>query len=198
MLLRCGPGITLGGTADASVSSAPLESPLREPAELLRLAPLLVGRARRGVVGSSRYARSLRESVRLAAADVTARPVLISGEPGLEKDNLAALIHFGSAARHQLMLQLDGALLRPDGSDLFGTVDDASERPLLELLAGGALLIDKLDQVPADLRPLLLHLAQTGQWRPAGSDGDAAGPWRHFPGRVFFTAEQATPAFDRA
>ena len=198
MLLRCGPGITLGGTADASVSSAPLESPLREPAELLRLAPLLVGRARRGVVGSSRYARSLRESVRLAAADVTARPVLISGEPGLEKDNLAALIHFGSAARHQLMLQLDGALLRPDGSDLFGTVADASERPLLELLAGGALLIDKLDQVPADLRPLLLHLAQTGQWRPAGSDGDAAGPWRHFPGRVFFTAEQATPAFDRA
>ena len=158
MLLRCGLGITLGGTADASVSSAPLESPLREPAELLRLAPLLVGRARRGVVGSSRYARSLRESVSLAAADVTARPVLISGEPGLEKDNLAALIHFGSAARHQLMLQLDGALLRPDGSDLFGTVADASERPLLELLAGGALLIDKLDQVPADLRPLLLHL----------------------------------------
>ena len=39
-------------------------------ANLLTLAPYLLGRVRRDVV--------------------------ISGEPGLEKDNLAALIHFGS------------------------------------------------------------------------------------------------------
>jgi len=168
-------------------------------AELLRLAPVLVGRARRGVVGSSRYARSLREAARQAAVDAEARPVLISGEPGLEKDNLAALIHFGSAARHQLMLRLDGALLRPDGADLFGSVASGNgtaaevDRPLLELLGGGALLIDKLDQVAPELRPLLLHLAQTGQWRPVGADG----PWRQFSGRVFFTAEQAMPSFDR-
>ena len=167
--------------------------------ELLRLAPFLVGRARRGVVGSSRYARSLREAARQAAADAEARPVLISGEPGLEKDNLAALIHFGSVARHQLMLRLDGALLRPDGADLFGSTASGNggagegERPLLELLGGGALLIDKLDQVAPELRPLLLHLAQTGQWRPVGADGS----WRQFSGRVFFTAEQAMPSFDR-
>ena len=160
-------------------------------AELLRLAPWLVGRARRGVVGSSRYARSLRDAARQAAADPEARSVLISGEPGLEKDNLAALIHFGSAARHQLMVQLDGALLRPDGADLFAGAE--GERPLLELLDGGALLIDQLDQVAPELRPLLLHLAQTGQWRPAGDSG----PWRQFRGRVFFTAEQAMPSFDR-
>ena len=173
-------------------------------AELLRLAPGLVGRARRGVVGSSRYANNLREAVRRAAADPQRRSVLISGEPGLEKDNLAALIHFGSGDRHQLMVQLDGGLLRPDGSDLFGLLGypgssggdlaRGPDRPLLELLGAGALLIDKLDQAPADLRPRLLHLAQTGQWRPLD---DEAG-WRHFPGRVFFTAEQAMPAFDRA
>ena len=99
--------------------------------ELLRLAPFLVGRARRGVVGSSRYARKLREAIRLASQQPPAQAVLISGEPGLEKDNIAALIHFGSAARQQLMLRLDGALLRPDGSELFGELGD-QEPPLIQ------------------------------------------------------------------
>lgn len=34
---------------------------------LLRLAPYLVGRTRRGVVGSSRYAQKLRQAIRAAA-----------------------------------------------------------------------------------------------------------------------------------
>ena len=42
------------------------------------------------------------------------------GEPGLEKDNLAALIHFGSADRRQPLVRIDGALLNADGSDLWG------------------------------------------------------------------------------
>ena len=184
---------SIGGRHTGVSGSARLTSaPLQDSATLLRLAPHLVGRARRGVVGTSRYARSLRESARLAALDPEARPVLISGEPGLEKDNLAALIHFGSPARKRLMLQLDGALLKGDGSDLFGEQNSA-DPPLLALLGNGALLIDKLDQAPPELRPLLLHLAQTGQWRPKGDDG----PWRSFGGRVFFTAEQAVSGFDR-
>ena len=183
-------------SAPLPVSSAPLESSQQLQANLLRLAPSLVGRARRGVVGSSRYARALRDMVRQASLDPGRTPVLISGEPGLEKDNLAALIHFGSPDRHQLMVRLDGALLRPDGADLFG-VAGAAEQPLLEILATGALLIDKLDQAPAELRPLLLHLAQTGQWRPAGAF-ETEPSWRQFSGRVFFTAEQAMPSFDRA
>ena len=87
------------------------EPPLSEPSALLKLAPLLVGRARRGVVGSSRYAKALRDAIRRASQDPACRPVLISGEPGLEKDNLAALIHFGSPDRKRLMVRLDGALL---------------------------------------------------------------------------------------
>ena len=170
-------------------------SPLPPPdnAALLRLAPYLVGRARRGVVGSSRYARSLREAIRTASQDSARTAVLVSGEPGLEKDNIAALIHFGSPARQQLMLRLDGALLRPDGSDLFGNGGDSDEAPLLQLLGNGALLIDKLDQAPAALLPALLELVRHGRWRPAGADG----PWRSFTGRLFFTAERSMPAFDR-
>ena len=58
-------------------------------AGLQRLAPFVMGRARRGVVGSSRYAQRLRTAVLEAARDPQRQPVLISGEPGLEKDNLA-------------------------------------------------------------------------------------------------------------
>ena len=94
------------------------EAPVAD--SLLRLAPHLVGRARRGIVGDSRYALTLREAVRTASQDPRGGPLLISGEPGLEKDNIAALIHFGSPARRQLMVRLDGALLRGDGAELFG------------------------------------------------------------------------------
>ena len=159
--------------------------------DLRRLAPHLVGRARRGVVGSSRYARNLREAVRQASSDVERRPVLISGEPGLEKDNLAALIHFGSPDRQQLMLRFDGALLRSDGAELVGV--EAGECPLLELLGNGSLLIDKLDQVPQPLQSQLLELARTGIWHPIG----AAQVDRRFRGRLFFSSEAALPAFDR-
>ncbi|MEN9877439.1 MAG: hypothetical protein RLZZ158_478, partial [Cyanobacteriota bacterium] len=37
------------------------------PVDLRRLAPYLVAQTRRGIVGSSRYAKSLREAVRQAA-----------------------------------------------------------------------------------------------------------------------------------
>jgi len=159
---------------------------------LLRLAPHLLGRSRRGIVGGSRYAQRLRDQIRQAAADPEHRPVLISGEPGLEKDNIAALIHFGSPQRRQLLVRLDGATLRPDGSTLFGTASSGGEGSLLAALAGGSLLIDKLDQVPAPLQPTLLELARSGRWCAPGPDS----PQRHFSGRVYFTAEAAMPAFD--
>ncbi len=163
------------------------------PEAFRRLAPHAVGRTRRGVVGSSRYARSLREAIRRAAVDPAAGPVLLMGEPGLEKDNLAALIHFGSPARHQLLVRFDGALLDAAGSDLFGGGGSAGEEALLDLLGAGALLIDKLDQVPKALLPALLELARSGRWSPPGSAGEP----RQFLGRVFFTSEQAQPGFDR-
>lgn len=160
---------------------------------LLKLAPHLLGRARRGVVGSSRYAQRLRDQIRAAAADTSRRPVLITGEPGLEKDNIAALIHFGSPARRQLLVRLDGAILRADGANLFGPAGSDGEGSLLACLGEGALLIDQLDQAPEPLQAALLQLASSGRWRAPGPGSTE----RHFGGRVFFTAEVAVPAFDR-
>ncbi len=158
-------------------------------AALLRLAPYLLGRVRRGVVGSSRYAQKLREAIRDAAADASGGPVLISGEPGLEKDNIAALIHFGSAARKQLLVQLNGALLRPDGAELFAAGADGLT--LLDCLGAGGLLLDQIDKADPQLRSALLELARSGRW-VSPDDGRE----RFFPGRVFLTAEATAPDFD--
>ena len=145
---------------------------------LLSLAPLLVGRARRGVVGSSRYAKTLRESVRQAAADVQQRAVFILGEPGLEKDNIAALIHFGSPQRKELMLRLDAALTKADGSDLLQPLEASDGRSLIQLVGDGSLLIDQVDRAPETLKHLLLELLD-------GHHG--------FRGRLFFTSETVCP-----
>lgn len=151
---------------------------------LIRLAPCLLGRPRRGVVGSSRYAVALRESIRRAAADPAAGPVLISGEQGLEKDNLAALIHFGSGARQRLLARVDASELPADGGDLFD--GGAEGLSLLDCLAGGGLLIDQIDRAPQDLRPLLLDLIRSGRWQRRHG-----GEVLHFTGRVFLTAESS-------
>ncbi len=157
-------------------------------ADLRRLAPLLLGRVRRGIVGSSRYAQKLRDAIRLAAADPSGAPVLISGEPGLEKDNIAALIHYGSAARKQLLVRLNGALLRPDGAELFAPGPDC--KALLETLGAGALLIDQVDLVDPALLPRLRELALERRWQ--GTDGLE----HDFRGRIYLTSETHLDGFE--
>ena len=157
-------------------------------ADLRRLTPLLLGRVRRGIVGSSRYAQKLRDAIRLAAADPSGAPVLISGEPGLEKDNIAALIHYGSAARKQLLVRLNGALLRPDGAELFAPGSEGTA--LLEILGAGGLLIDQVDLVDPALLPRLRELALERRWQgPDGLEHD-------FRGRIYLTSETHLDGFE--
>ena len=56
------------------------------------LRPYLVTKAQRGIVGASRYAVRLRQQIREASFD--RKSVLVFGEPGLEKDNIASLIQY--------------------------------------------------------------------------------------------------------
>ena len=179
-------------------AAAPAAAPAADlQACLLKLAPHLLGRSRRGVVGSSRYADRLREAVRAAAADPEARPVLISGEPGLEKDNIAALIHFGSPRRRRLMARVDAATLGDDGTLLFGSASSGGRGSLLDCLGDGALLIDNLDRADPALLPRLQELARSGRWQPPGGAGAVPPQERLFGGRVFFSTESALPQADR-
>ena len=120
-------------------------------------------------------------ALRQAAADPERGPVFILGEPGLEKDNLAALIHFGSAQRKDLMVRLDAPLFKADGSDLLEPLDPSDGRSLLELLGEGLLLIDQLDRAP-EVKPLLLSLLD-------GAHG--------FRARLLLTSETVCPGFEK-
>ena len=155
---------------------------------LRRLAPFLLGRVRRGIVGSSRYAQKLRDQIRRAAADPQATAVLISGEPGLEKDNVATLIHYGSPARKQLLVRLNGALLRSDGAELFAPGSDGTT--LMEAVGSGALLIDQVDLAEPALLPRLRELALHRRWH--GPDGEV----HSFAGRLFLTSETHLDGFE--
>lgn len=136
------------------------------------LRPYLVSRVNRGVVGASRYAQRLRQAVRTAASiqsDEKRGAILIFGEPGLEKDNLAALIHFGSIYKKEPMVKVNCETLR--AVDLFGRGE--SRLGLLDWLGNGTLLLNNIQDLEPELRPAILRLLKTGHYQPASQPGNA-------------------------
>jgi transcriptional regulator with AAA-type ATPase domain/NAD-dependent dihydropyrimidine dehydrogenase PreA subunit len=133
------------------------------------LLPYLVTKVRRGIVGNSRYATRLRQEIKQACGD--RRSVLIFGEPGLEKDNIAALIHFGSPWRQQPLVRVDCNLLQANGAELFGRV--GGKPGLLEWIGEGTLLLDNLESLPDGLQAQLTTLLTTQTYRPVARDGEA-------------------------
>ena len=138
--------------------------------QLLQLAPFVMGRVKRGVVGTSRYARKLRLAIHDAAHDPEQRPVLISGEPGLGKDNITALIHYGSHQRRQLLIRFEPTDLQSIGVALLDNLGDHS------------VLINNVDQIEAPLRQRLIAMAQ--------------GEVETFRGRILFTSESCQADLD--
>ncbi|MEL6900861.1 MAG: cyclic nucleotide-binding domain-containing protein [Cyanobacteria bacterium J06606_4] len=163
------------------------------------LRPYLITRVKRGVVGSSRYAKRLRQNIREVtqsepAADFSSerRPsVLIFGEPGLNKDNLAALIHYGSSNKGEPMIQVNCEKLR--SQDLFGRGD--SQPGLLAWLDKGTLLLNNVQDLDDSLKAPILTLIETGLYRPVSREGEAPLPLRKSPAWILMVAEKALPDF---
>ena len=141
---------------------------MAEPSQLLT--PYATGRPRRGVVGASRYAQRLRQDLLDAAADPQNGTLMIRGEPGLGKDNLAALVHFGSNHRRKLLVQIRPNDLR------------AKDSVLLDAVGENTLLISGVDQLNPDQQQQLAAMAQ--------------GQHPSFRGRVIFTSETCVPCLD--
>ncbi|MDC3048218.1 4Fe-4S binding protein [Synechococcus sp. AH-736-A19] len=139
-------------------------------ASLLLLSPYATGRPHRGVVGASRYAQRLRQDLINAAEDPNNRTLMIRGEPGLGKNNLAALVHFGSNQRRKL-------LVRVDATDLKTKAD-----VLLDAIGENTLLVSSVDQLDPELQQRLAAMA----------NGEHPG----FSGRVIFTSESCVPSLD--
>jgi transcriptional regulator with AAA-type ATPase domain/NAD-dependent dihydropyrimidine dehydrogenase PreA subunit len=154
----------------------------------------LVPQAKRGTIGESRYAIKLRQQIRAASNDD--RSVLISGEPGLEKDNIAALIHFGSKRRQQPVISLKSALITTNGAELFGRVD--GKPGLLEWLGEGTLILNDIQELPRELLPQIEELLTTGKYTPIAREGQVALPPRLSNARAILISENAQPTFERA
>ncbi len=159
----------------------------------IALRPYIVPKARRGVVGNSRYAVRLRQQIKRASGDRGS--VLIFGEPGLEKDNLAALIHFGSDRRREPMIQVNSRLLQASGSELFGR---AGGKPgLIEWVGEGTLVLNNIQELPEELFPLVVQLFETGSYTPVTREGEPPASPRPCSAKVIAISETAQSNVER-
>ena len=156
------------------------------------LRPYLVTRAKRGVIGRSRYAERLRNQIRTAATH--RRPVLIFGEPGLEKDNLAALIHFGSKGRREPIIQVDCGKLQSSGAELFGR---AGGKPgLLAALGQGTLVLNDPKNLDEELVEPIARLIQENRYQPISRPDLTEAAEVASQVRIILISEQALPELD--
>ena len=124
------------------------------------LRPYLVSKAKRGIIGKSKYAVRLRSQIKEASNN--RKSVLIFGEPGLEKDNLAALIHFGSDYRREPVIKIDCAKVQASGAELFGRT--GGKPGLIEALGKGTLILNNIHLLPSDLSPKIVSLLETNKY----------------------------------
>lgn len=185
----------------AAADAAALRQELQDAAKrAAALQPFLVTSPKRGIVGVSRYASRLRKEIIAASRDPARGPVFVFGEPGLNKDNVAALVHFGSADHSSPMVCVDCGRLSGDGADLFGR----GARPgLLSALRDGTLLLNNVHLAPPSLADALVQLLASGTYTRAFSPRRAAGagelapaPILRSPARIMITAERRQPRFE--
>ncbi len=158
------------------------------------LRPYLVPKVERGIVGSSRYAVRLRHQIKTASEDH--QSVLIFGEPGQEKDNIAALIHFSSAWRREVMIKIDCSTLQASGAELFGR---AGGKPgLIELVGEGTILLNNIQELPADLAPKIELMIQTGVFLPVRHLDETPVDPRLCRARFILITEKANPAIEKS
>ena len=153
------------------------------------LRPYLVPKVKQGIVGTSRYATRLRQAVKKASQD--REPALIFGEPGLGKDNIAALIHFGSIDRKQPLIKINCDTLQPNGAELFGR--SGGKPGLLEWLGRGTLMLNNAQDLPTEVRQKLLHLLETGEYSPVRREGAPEPQPKRSEARIIMTAEKTLP-----
>jgi transcriptional regulator with AAA-type ATPase domain/NAD-dependent dihydropyrimidine dehydrogenase PreA subunit len=157
------------------------------------LRPYLVTKAKRGIIGRSRYAVRLRQQIKKAAED--RQSVMIFGEPGLEKDNTAALIHFGSPTRREPIVQIDCSTVQASGAELFGR---AGGKPgLIEALKNGTLILNNVDELPSELMPQLETLLEEDTYTPISRSGESPTEPKTCQARIILISETALPNLDR-
>jgi two-component system, NtrC family, response regulator HydG len=129
-----------------------------------------------GVLGASTAMRRIYSLCdRLAAADV---PVVIEGETGTGKEQLALALHEKSGRSSGPFVVFDCTAVAPNliESELFGhergafTGSVATRKGVFERAHGGTLLIDEIGDLPLDLQPKLLRAIERGEIARVGGE----------------------------
>ena len=99
----------------------------------------------------------------------TNSPVLLTGEPGTDKEFVAAAIHHRSARSDSPFATINCAAIPAElvESKLFGRDQDRSG--VIEQVDGGSIFLDELTQTSPSIQLKLLRLLQTGDMSRAGS-----------------------------
>ena len=155
----------------------------------LILRPYFVSKAARGFIGKSRYAVRLRSQIKQASENN--QSVLIFGEPGLEKDNIAALIHFSSLMRRELIIKVDCSKLQTSGAELFGR--SGGKPGLIEALGKGTLILNNIEQLPRELLPEIIELVKNKQYSPVNRPGMPLATPKTTEARIILISEQNIP-----
>ncbi|WP_337174185.1 sigma-54 dependent transcriptional regulator [Paludisphaera sp.] len=132
------------------------------------------GPARTGLVGSSPPMQALFKQIALVAP--TDVPVLITGESGTGKELVARAIHQNGPRGARTFLPVCLAALSPGlvEGELFGHVRGSftgasqDRKGLLELAAGGTVLLDEIGDVPLGMQVKLLRAIEHREVTPVG------------------------------
>jgi transcriptional regulator with AAA-type ATPase domain/NAD-dependent dihydropyrimidine dehydrogenase PreA subunit len=160
----------------------------QEKQTLLR--PYLVTRVKRGIIGKSRYAERLRSEIKQASQ--SREPVLIIGEPGLEKDNIAALIHYGSSYRLETIIKVNCSQISASGANLFGKVE--GNIGLLEAVGTGTFVFNNIQELPTELIPAIAQLLDTNTYHPVSSGEKKETKINQ--ARIILVSEKTNPQID--
>ncbi|NHZ95407.1 sigma-54 dependent transcriptional regulator [Massilia sp. CCM 8734] len=171
-LLEAGAFDVLNWT-DANDAAARVRARLERRDALQRLADS--PEVRTTLVGASPAWRALVHSV-VEVAAFTESPVLITGETGTGKDQVAQLIH-RLGGRGELVV-LDCTTLTPElaGSELFGHERGAftgaanARDGAFALADGGMLFLDEVGELPLPLQAQLLRVLQEHTYKRVGSN----------------------------
>jgi transcriptional regulator with AAA-type ATPase domain/NAD-dependent dihydropyrimidine dehydrogenase PreA subunit len=153
------------------------------------LRPYLVSKAARGIIGKSRYAVRLRSQIKQASENK--QTVIIFGEPGLEKDNIAALIHFGSSQRRESIIKVNCSKLQTSGAELFGR--SGGKPGLIEALGKGTLIFNDIEELPSELLPGIIELVQNNLYTPVTRSGTSPANPKTSEARIILISEQNIP-----
>ena len=128
------------------------------------------------LVGVSENIRKIRDIIKHVAN--TGLNIVIAGETGVGKEVIAQNLYKESNRCGKPFLKVNCAAL-PEGlleSELYGyekgafTGADRKKKGKFELASGGVLFLDEIGDMPLSLQSKLLHVLQSGEFSPLGSE----------------------------